>query len=136
MANNEGTPLRGDRGAYDTVAHPEIHARDIAEGAFTYHANPDGEGRALTFDSIDDGGTEVLAAGSVDAAITAIYVVAEETGTGTSGGTLTLPADDSAIIYTDGTDTLTLSVSAAGAVTLQRTAGADTFSVALQAVWL
>ena len=135
MANNEGTPLRGDRGAYDTVAHPEIHARDIAEGAFTYHANPESS-HGESYTGIDGTGTTVLPAGSVDSVITMMYVVAEEVGTGVGGGTTTLGVDDSAVIYADGTDELTISVSAGGAVTLARTAGADTFSAAIQAVWL
>jgi len=60
MANNEGTALRGDRGAYDTVAYPEVHARDIAEDAYTYHndpANPPvtpGDLAALELDDLAD----------------------------------------------------------------------------------
>lgn len=78
----------------------------------------------------------LLAAGSAMYVITLVYVTRELIGSGTSGGTVTLTAGSSFSIYNDGTDVLTLSLTAGGALTAQRTAGADSFDVKLMGVWL
>lgn len=78
----------------------------------------------------------LLPAGSAMYIITMVYVVREITGGGTSGGTVTLNAGSGFSIYNDGTDVLTLALSALGVLTAQRTAGADTFDVKLMGVWL
>ena len=55
-------------------------------------------------------------------------------GTGHTSGNLT-PGNNAAV-YNDGVDTLTLSVAADGSVTIQRTAGAATFSVFIDMRWI
>lgn len=91
-----------------------------------------------TFAGVDDTPTVVIPDGANDvtAVATFIYAVHAVTGGDNAGGSVTLETNDSSILYNDGTDALTLAISAAGAVTLQRTAGADTFNVSLQGVWL
>ncbi len=74
--------------------------------------------------------------GDVTAIIRTMYAVVEVTGGGTSSGEVGLTPGANSNIYTDGVDTLTLAVAANGAVTVQRTAGADTFKVALWMCWI
>ena len=73
--------------------------------------------------------------GDVAAILTIIYAVSESAG-GVSGGTATVVPAGSVVLYNDGTDVLTLAVAANGAVTLQRTAGAATFDVSINMVWI
>jgi len=73
--------------------------------------------------------------GDVVAILTVIYAVSESAG-GVSGGTATIVPTGSVDLYDDGTDVLTLAVAANGTVTLQRTAGAATFNVSLNMVWI
>lgn len=87
-------------------------------------------------ESVGAAAVTLLPAGSAMYVITMVYVVREITGGGTSGGTVTLNAGSGFSIYNDGTDVLTLALSALGALTAQRTAGADTFDVKLMGVWL
>lgn len=76
------------------------------------------------------------ATGDVTECITVVYAVSAVTAGDAAGGTCTLEPSDSFALYSDGTDTLTLAVAADGSVTVQRTAGADTFKVSLWMVWL
>lgn len=78
----------------------------------------------------------LLEAGTVQYVITLLFVVRAVTGADTSGGTVTLALGDNFSIYNDGTDVLTLTLTAGGALTAQRTAGADTFDVKVLGVWL
>ena len=64
------------------------------------------------------------------------YVVREVTGAGVAGGTVTCVPGANVDLYTDGTDTCNLAISAAGVVTAVRTAGADTFNARLFMVWI
>jgi len=73
--------------------------------------------------------------GDVVAILTVIYAVSESAG-GVSGGTATVVPTGSVDLYDDGVDVLTLAVAANGTVTLQRTAGAATFNVSLNMVWI
>lgn len=66
----------------------------------------------------------------------ASYVVQEETGGGAMAGTASVIPGANAIIYADGVDSVQLQVAANGAVTVQRTAGADTFNVRLHMVYI
>lgn len=78
----------------------------------------------------------LLAAGTIAYAVTLVFVVHAVTGADASGGTVTLECGDSYAIYNDGTDVLTLALSAGGQLTVQRTGGADTFNVNCMGVWL
>jgi len=80
----------------------------------------------------------VIAGGVGDVAnvITALYAVEEETGGGSSGGVVTCTPGNTVDIYDDGVDVVQLQVAAGGAVTVQRTAGADTFNIRLQVLVL
>jgi hypothetical protein len=75
-------------------------------------------------------------AGDVTGIIQINYAVLEVTGGGTSAGTANVTPGNTANIYTDGTDTLTVSVAADGSVTISRTAGSDTFQVSLLMNWV
>ena len=88
--------------------------------------------------AVTDAAQTVIANGTGDVgkAITTQYVVYAITGTDSSGGTVSLAPNQSFIIYNDGTDALTLAVAADGSVTVQRTAGADTFDVTLWMTWM
>ena len=63
------------------------------------------------------------------------YVASEVTGTDSYGGIVYLEPSDSFAINTDGTNALTLACAADGSVTIQRTAGTDTYKVMLWMVW-
>ena len=99
-----------------------------------------GPGYALhqSYAAVDNAGVTVIAGGTGDvtATVTFMYAVYAITGTDSTGGTVTLEPSDSFVLYNDGTDVLTIAVDAGGQVTVARTAGADTFNVALQGVWL
>ena len=79
---------------------------------------------------------ELLPAGTITVAITLLFVVSAITGADSSGGTVALGLSDSFALYNDATDVLTLSVTAGGALQVQRTAGADTFNCRFTGVWL
>ena len=81
--------------------------------------------------TIVDGGTD-----DVTGILMGMYTCVEVTGGGTGAGTVALVPGTSWNLYNDGTDTLTLYVNAGGDVTVQRTAGADTFKVAVLLLWI
>lgn len=74
-------------------------------------------------------------AGDVTEGIAVQYVASEVTGTDTGGGVAYLEPGDSWNICSDATNVLTLACAADGSVTVQRTAGTDTFKVTLWMVW-
>jgi hypothetical protein len=49
-ADGMGESLFGDRGAWDTDNYPERHSRDIDEGAFDYHIDPDNPPGGVPYD--------------------------------------------------------------------------------------
>jgi len=58
---DRGTPMPGDRGAWDTVWHEELHARDIQDAAPTVHNPTDGNvGDAPVWDGEKYVATDVL----------------------------------------------------------------------------
>jgi len=74
--------------------------------------------------------------GDVTSFLMAMVAVKPSAGT-PDGGPMYVRNSDSYVVWTNGTDELTLSVAANGSVTLQRTAGSTlTFDVVLQAVWI
>jgi hypothetical protein len=77
-----------------------------------------------------------LAAGAILYVTTLLYAVRAVTGGDENGGVVTLAPGDSFALYNDGTDVLTLSVTAGGALQVQRTAGADSFDVKVMGIWL
>ena len=78
----------------------------------------------------------VLPAGTVTRVVTVLYAAAEETGADTGGGTATLTPGDSFNIVVDGTNTCALACTASGAVTIARTAGADSYAARLFLEWI
>jgi hypothetical protein len=64
-----------------------------------------------------------------------LYTVYAVTAMDVRAGVATLTPGAAQILYTDGTSTLTLACSAGGELTVQRTAGTDTFNVTLLGVW-
>jgi hypothetical protein len=82
------------------------------------------------------GGTAVTIADGITKIITVMYAVAEVTGAGVIGGVASVAVGGNFVIYWDFVDGLTLAVSVGGVVTLQRTAGADTFDCSLWMVWV
>jgi len=68
--------------------------------------------------------------------ITFLYFVYAITGQDSAGGVATLVPGGSWTLYNDGTDAVTVTCNANGSVTVARSAGADTFDVALMGVWL
>ena len=74
--------------------------------------------------------------GDVTAILAAMVVVVASDGN-TDGGPIYVKNNDSWILYSDGTDILTLAIAADGSATLQRTSGSTlTFDVILQAIWV
>ncbi len=78
----------------------------------------------------------LLAAGAVQYVLTVVYAVRAIGAGDENGGVVTLAPGDSFALYNDGTDVLTLALSAGGELTVQRTAGAETFDIKLLGVWL
>ena len=83
----------------------------------------------------------VIASGSrdVSAALCAQYVLKASAGTPGSdwqAGLVTLEPGTNINLYNEADGTLRLSVSAAGVVEVQRTAGISTFKVAMWLVWI
>ena len=74
--------------------------------------------------------------GDVSACITLMWAAYAITGADYTGGTVTLGPSESWNLYDDGTDVLTLAVAADGSVTIQRTAGADTWNFTAWGTWL
>ncbi len=77
-----------------------------------------------------------LAVGTIGNVVTVTYVVAEEVGTDTGGGVVTLEPGDSFNIVTDGTNICTLSCTAGGGLTIARSAGADSYTASLWVVYV
>jgi hypothetical protein len=73
--------------------------------------------------------------GDVTAVLTAQYALTESGG-GTDGGLITVDNGATVDLYDDGVDICTLTVNADGSVTIARSAGAATFDVVLNMVWL
>lgn len=64
------------------------------------------------------------------------YVVHQVAGAGVAAGTVTCAPGANVDLYNAGGETCNLAISAAGAVTVSRTAGADTFNARLFMVWI
>jgi hypothetical protein len=62
MANNEGTPLHGDRSAWNTVDFPNEHARDIQDSLFSVHSSGNRTSGAPT---VNDDSSEGYVLGSI-----------------------------------------------------------------------
>ena len=90
------------------------------------------------YDGVDGNVQTVIANGAEDVteALWANSIVTEKTGAGKEQQLCWLEPGESQAIYSDGVDTCTLTVAADGSVTVQRTAGADTFKVALWLMWI
>lgn len=106
----------------------------------TYPANAAGPGYSghWTWSGVDGTARTVIpnGTGDVTEVATFLYAVSAVTAGDAMGGTVVLEPSDSFELYDDGTDALTLAVAADGSVTVQRTAGADTFKVSLWGTWL
>lgn len=154
-AHGEIETLPGDRAAWDVINHDTFHASDIdvdyGDGEETYRHLPeasedvlpvgtaDGRWHAVAWDDVvapfrwanGNIATAYTVLTGVASVVTVLYAVYAITGADTEGGIETLAPGDSVDIYDDGTDVLTLAVSAGGDVTVEPTAGADTFNVSL-----
>jgi len=96
-----------------------------------------GYSKLIAADDVDGNVTTIIAngTGDVTAILAAMAVVVASDGN-TDGGPIYVKNNDSWVLYTDGTDTLTLAIAADGSATLQRTAGSTlTFDVVLSAIW-
>lgn len=78
----------------------------------------------------------ILAAGAITKVVTVVYAAAEEVGSDTGGGVVTLELGDTANIVHDGTNVCTFTCTVGGALEVARSAGADTYAVNLWAVWI
>ena len=76
------------------------------------------------------------AAGDVTESITVMYSAAEITGADTGGGVTVLEPGDTFDLINDGVDVLTITCGGAGDLTIQRSAGGDTYKVILWMIWL
>lgn len=96
-----------------------------------------GYGGFWTWNDLDDNARAIIpnGAGDATAGITAIYYLSESGG-GRDGGIVTVDNGAGVDLYDDGVDVCTLTVNADGSVTIVRSAGAATFDVALQMVWI
>ena len=96
-----------------------------------------GKCAAWGYNGVDGTARTIIANGTGDVTegITVQYVASEVTGTDSYGGIVYLEPSDSFAINTDGTNALTLACAADGSVTIQRTAGTDTYKVMLWMVW-
>ena len=74
--------------------------------------------------------------GDVTEGVTVQYVASEVTGADSYGGVVYLEPSDSFVINTDGTNALTLACAADGSLTVQRTAGTDTYKFQCWMVWV
>lgn len=90
------------------------------------------------YNGVDGTPQTVIADGSQDVTfyLWASSIAVEVTGAGKEGHIFWLSTSGSYDIYDDGTDVCMLSVAADGSVTVRRTAGADTFRVALWLMWI
>ncbi len=106
----------------------------VVDGATTV-----GYARSIAANDVGATAKTIIADGTGDVtAILAALVVVEASDGNTDAGFIYVRNNDSTVIYSDGTDECTLAVSAAGAATLQRTAGSTlTFDVILgNATWI
>lgn len=94
--------------------------------------------RVWSESAVDGTGVTLIpnGAGDVTQVATFIYAVSAVSAGDATGGTISLEPSESFNIYDDTIDTLTLAVAVDGSVTVQRTAGADTFNVKIFGVWL
>lgn len=124
------------------ASSPFVHDHSsVTQGGDPIHLHAYGSiGGAIFWDynGVGAGAQTVIpgGAGDVTKLLWGNAVVAEVTGAGTAGQMVWLAPGGSQAIYTDGVDTLTLAVGAGGDVTVQRTAGADTFQVVLWLIWI
>jgi hypothetical protein len=134
LANNAvtGAKLSGDIGLGAAQASPQglLHGYDTYSGFLHWEAN--GVAGA-TQTVVPDGLGDVLAA------LCAQYVLKASAGTPGSdwqAGVVTLEPNSSTNLYDEADGTLQLRVTSAGAVEVQRTAGASTFKIAMWLVWI
>lgn len=98
-----------------------------------------GPGRCASwgYNGVDGTAQTIIADGTGDVTegITVQYVASEVTGADSYGGTVYLEPGDSWVVCTDDTNILTLACAANGSVTVQRTAGTDTYKFTAWLVW-
>lgn len=79
---------------------------------------------------------EILPAGSVTTTFNMFYVVAEEVGADYNAGSSSRTPGNTANILDDGANVCTYSVNVNGSVTVYRSAGAETYTLRAQIVWI
>ena len=106
---------------------------DITDGSTVV-----GQARVIAANDVAGAAVTIIANGTRDVTtILAAMVVVKTSDGNCDGGPIYVKNNDSWVLYTDGTDTLTLAVAADGSATLQRTAGSTlTFDVVLNAIWI
>jgi hypothetical protein len=92
-------------------------------------------GREFHIENGDSTVFTLVPVGNVLAIATVLYAVSESGG-GTSGGSTTCLRGATVNLYTDGVDIYTLAVSAGGAVSVYRSAGAAVFDARIYLVWI
>ena len=97
-----------------------------------------GKCAAWGYNGIDGTARTMIANGTGDVTegVTVQYVASEVTGADSYGGVVYLEPSDSFVINTDGTNALTLACAADGSLTVQRTAGTDTYKFQCWMVWV
>jgi hypothetical protein len=89
------------------------------------------------WDAVDGAARIVIPGGAADIVYVGafLYTVYAITAMDVRAGVATITPGAAQILYTDDTSTLTLACSVGGELTVQRTAGTDTFNVTLMGVW-
>jgi len=159
VADQDGTLALSEATAPTNAANEgRLYAKDVSADTELFYMDDDGNEAQLTqygsvrfysyrlcsgamhwdYSAVDNIATGVITNGSEDVTevMWANSIATENTGAGKEQHQCWLEPGESYNIYDDGVDTVALSVNADGSVWVQRTAGADTFKVALWLMWV
>ena len=91
----------------------------------------------ITVEDIDDEAVELVSDSAYDVtAILAVHAAIKASDGNKQAGVSYVENNDSAPLWDDGTNVLTLAVASNGSATIQRTAGTLTFDVTLRMTWI
>lgn len=116
----------------------EVFVTALAEDLTTAPNVVVGKSKYWAYTPVADTPITIIANGTGDVTeiLTVMYSAAEITGAVVGGGVVSLEPNESFNIVSDATSILTLTCASDGSVTIARSAGTDTFKVALWMVWL